>query len=244
MTTDHDDRTPPGMTGDARRSQQWYYYHFGSHQASSADFQPDALFGRSFRGCFVLVADFCSFSKFLWATPEVEIINPLLTSMYTDMRRSIQGAGGMLSQIVGDAVIGVWGIPGTTSDSAQVLACARQITEIGIRYARQWQNAIDLVIEPQGMRSGLSKGEIAVIKRDSDYEGMACLGSAINLATRLQVLAEPNELLCSNAAHRDVDAVEGYEFAPYQGDNGEMLINAKNFGPVKAWRCGLAPRDA
>ena len=238
--TGRDRPTPPNeVTGEARKSQQWYFYHFGSQQASSSEFQPEALFGQSFRGCFVLVSDFCSFSKFLWATPEVGIINPLLTSMYTEMRRSIQQAGGMLSQIVGDAVIGVWGIPGTTSDPAKILHCAREITEIGLRYARDWQDAIDLLIDPQGMRTGLSKGEIAVIKRDDDYEGMACLGSAINLATRLQVLAEPNELLCANAAHKDVQGVPGYDFQLYQSRDGETIIDAKNFGPVIAWRCGL-----
>lgn len=242
--SDQERPTPlPEVTGEARRSPQWYFYHFGSHQAASSDFQPEALFGRSFRGCYVLVSDFCSFSKFLWATPEVEIINPLLTSMYTEMRRSIQGAGGMLSQIVGDAVIGVWGIPGTTANSKNILQCAREITEIGIRYAEDWQDSIDLLIEPRGMRSGLSKGEIALIKRDSDYEGMACLGSSINLATRLQVLAEPNELLCSNAAHKDVHSVAGYEFEPYQASDGQTIINAKNFGPVMAWRCELVEKD-
>ena len=216
---------------------EWYSFHFGSQQVASADFNPAGLFGACHPDCYVLFADFCSFSTFFKATENLAIVEPLMTSFYSQVRKAIHRHDGMLDQILGDGVLAVWGLHKSAGDAAsRLVAVAAELVQITSQIATQWQSHIDLLVEPKGLRIGLSKGSIIVIRRDQTYPGLAILGNPINLASRLQTAARANQMVCSNQVYQDLErAGLTANFRPYKSQNDDAFVDAKNIGPVKAW---------
>jgi class 3 adenylate cyclase len=122
-----------------------------------------------------------------------------------------------------------------------VLAAAKELAGITNALAEEWQSHIDLLVEPKGLRVGLSKGSIMVFRRDFNYPGLSLLGNPINLAACLQGAANANQLVCSNQVYKDFEQSGlGAEFSLYKDHNSDPFVAAKNFGPVKAWVLGLA----
>jgi len=83
------------------------------------------------------------------------------------------------------------------------------------------------------LRTGINVGEVVV-------EGDDIFGDGVNVAARLQALAEPGGILVSAKVHDEVNGKIAAEFA----DEGEHKV--KNIiRPVRAWRwlVGDAPRD-
>jgi class 3 adenylate cyclase len=151
----------------------------------------------------------------------------------------------MLYQIVGDSVVCVWGLrPGNDNAVPTILETAAELVRMTAQVAEDWQSQIDLIIEPKGLRLGLSKGSVMVIRRDNVYPGLLLFGNPINLASRLQSVAHPNQLVCSNAAFKDIEqAGLSGKFEPYLGESNEGCLEAKNFGPLKAWVLDLAKKQ-
>ena len=222
----------------------WYAFHFGSKFAESPDFNPEGLFGHGGTPeCYVLYADFCSFTSFFKATENTRCIEPLMTSFYSELRKAIHERSGMLDKFLGDAVIAVWGLHVRENDMIQaVLETCNELAAIANRVAEEWQSRIDLLVEPKGMRIGLSKGPIIVIRRDLHYPGLSILGNPINLASRLQAAATANQLVCSNLVYQDAASARLHDrFQPYKGAAEAAYLEAKNYGAIKAWTMDLKP---
>lgn len=224
--------------------EEWYAFHFGRSFASGPEFKPDQLFGGSFRDCAVMFADFCSFTSFTRATENIKVMESLLTSFYTQARKIIHKHSGMLYQIVGDSVVSVWGLRPTSSGAVRsILDTAAELVGMTAQVAEEWQSHIDLFIEPKGLRLGLSKGSVMVIRRDNVYPGLLLFGNPINLASRLQAVAQPNQLVCANAAYKDIEeAGLSAKFEPYRDASSDGYVDAKNFGPLKAWVLDLGKK--
>jgi class 3 adenylate cyclase len=219
----------------------WYAFHFGSKFTSSPEFDPHSLFVGTTQVCYVMNADLCSFTTFCKVTDDMRAVEPLITSFYSRVRKAIHGHSGMLDKIIGDAVVAVWGLHIRQETLIQqVLAAARELTKIANTLAEQWQCQIDQLIEPKGLRIGVSKGPIIVIRRDEAYPGLSLLGNAINLASRLQAAASPNQLVCSNLVYRDIEQSKlKLNFQPYKSTTSNGFVDAKNYGPIKAWALDL-----
>jgi len=215
----------------------WYAFHFGSKFANSTSFDPETLYGAINRECYIMLADFCSFTSFFKATEDLALIDPLMTSFYSQIRKAIHKHFGMLDKIIGDSVVAVWGLHVWEENIVQsIFSTAQEMVAIARQIAAEWQSQIDLLIEPKGLRLGLSKGPIVVIRRDPVYPGISILGNPINLAARLQAAAQPNQLVCSNLVYKDIEkAGLNVALVPYKNESSEEFLNAKNFGMVKAW---------
>ena len=228
------------MTDD-KSPDNWYAFHFGNKVAQSAQFDPNSLFSDNQRECYVMIADLCSFTAFCKATDNMKTVAPLITGFYSQVRSAILQHGGMLDKIIGDAVVALWGLHSSQDlaiDSA--LEASHELSLIANQLCEQWQSQVDLLIEPKGVRIGLSKGPIVVIPRDEKYSGLSLLGNAINLAARLQQAAEANQLVCSNLVYKDVEQASlNASFRPYAGQSTQGFIDAKNYGPIKAWSMTL-----
>ena len=77
----------------------WYAFHFGSKFANSKSFDPETLYGAINRECYIMLADFCSFTSFFKATEDLALIDPLMTSFYSQIRKAIHKHFGMLGPI-------------------------------------------------------------------------------------------------------------------------------------------------
>src|SRR5271165_3962335 len=83
-------------------------------------------------------------------------------------------------------------------------------------------------VRPQ-MRIGINTGLAVVTQIGGESANLTALGDTVNLASRLQTLAEPGTVLLSEATHRLVDGLVDMSFV------GEHLVKGKA-DPQKTYR--------
>lgn len=207
----------------------WYKFHFGSDCVNGWQDLPD-FFGKIFRNCFILFADFCNFTRFFSASDNLDELEPLLRKYYTSSRKVIHHNYGMLDKILGDGFLAIWGLHKYNFDmETNIIKCVKELNEIGLEIAGEWQSLIDVHIEEVGMRFGLAKGKIITIKRNDTYPGLSIVGEPINLSARLQARAEPGELVVSNKAFSNLRKLS------LNFKNQKTDIEVKGIGAVKSF---------
>jgi class 3 adenylate cyclase len=233
------------MYKQLEKSANWYAFHFGSQVATSSDFKPEQLFGNVRDNCYVMFADFCSFTSFFKATKDIRQVEPLISSFYTQIRKIIHRHNGVLDKIMGDGFIAVWNLYPEKGDQHEetlqsILKASKELSIISLEIANLWQEKIEPIIKPKGIRIGLTKGEILIIRRNEEYPGLSLIGNPINLASRLQSIAKENELICSEDVFNDYQLkIPTISFEEYINSCGEKQFHAKNYGFVKAWSLNL-----
>ncbi|MEP7158274.1 MAG: adenylate/guanylate cyclase domain-containing protein, partial [Chloroflexota bacterium] len=139
------------------------------------------------------------FSDLVESTRIAESIDPealaeLLDTYFTEMRSIVERHGGTVEKFIGDAVVGMFGVPTTHEDDALR----------AIRAALEMQASIEAMNEGVERRHGIrlaarigvNTGAVAVTGDGSGSQpsGMA-LGHAMNMAARLEQAAAATEVL-------------------------------------------------
>jgi class 3 adenylate cyclase len=168
----------------------------------------------------VLFADMVGFTSFSERSGE-EAAYTLMRSLSKLMDEAVREQGGFVRGFTGDGIMAVFGAPVALED-APLRACR---AALGI-LQRLESAGPDLEakhgVRPQ-LRIGLNTGKAVVGKvEDSADAGTTVLGDTVNLAARLQSLAEPNSVLMSEAMHRLVQGLVDESFA------GEHIIRGKS----------------
>ena len=173
------------------------------------------------RVCSVLFCDVVGFTP-LSESRDPEAVRELL-SHYFEVARTVVGRyGGVVEKFIGDAVMAVWGTPVAAEGDA----------ERAVRAALDLVAAVAQLGEEAGVpglaaRAGLVTGEVAVTL-GATSEGMVA-GDAVNTASRVQVAAEPGQVLADTATQRLAGGGVGFESA------GQHLLKGKA-EPVELWR--------
>lgn len=174
----------------------------------------------------VITALFCDLvgSTALGERLDQEDVAHLLHDYQLICRKRIESHGGVVEKFIGDAVVGVFGVPLAHEDDPEraVRAALRIVEDVG---------ASDLEIE---VRIGVNTGE-ALVRLDVDPrsgEGFAT-GDTMNTGARLEAAAPVMGIAVGEATHRaTADAIVYEELAP---------VAAKGKAdPVDAWRA-VAP---
>jgi class 3 adenylate cyclase/predicted ATPase len=121
-----------------------------------------------------------------------EALRARMTAYYDEMRAILERHGGTVEKFIGDAVMGVFGMPVSHEDDALR----------AVRAAWEMRSAIDAL----GLRAriGVNTGEVVAGAGDS-----LVTGDAVNVGARLEQAAEPGEVLIGAATRSLVrDAVE------------------------------------
>jgi len=147
-----------------------------------------------------------------------ERMKRLVDDAFRAMSDLIKARGGTIEKFVGDAVFVLFGAPTSHADDPEralraASACTRWAAESGT---------------PIGIRAGIETGEalIDLGATQRDRERMA-VGECVNLASRLQSLAEPGQILVGPNCHAATEYVA--EFGPTQ------RLRPKGFDEVMAW---------
>ena len=171
----------------------------------------------------VITALFCDLvgSTALGERLDAEDISRLLRAYQTICRKRIESHGGVVEKFIGDAVVGVFGVPFAHEDDPEraVRAALRIIEDIG---------ASDLGIE---VRIGVNTGE-ALVRLDVDPrsgEGFAT-GDTMNTAARLEAAAPVMGVAVGAATYRASSRRRS-------STRRSLAIAAKGKAePVAAWR--------
>jgi class 3 adenylate cyclase len=170
---------------------------------------PDKLrLGGERREVTILFADVVGFTKLSESQPP-EIIVALLNELFTFATEIIQRRGGIIDKFIGDCIMAVWGTPQSHEDDAmravQAAEDLRRWLDVGNRRWRErWGIEIQLAI---GIHTGPAvAGNVGSEKR-MEY---TVIGDTVNVAARLESLAQPGQILVSEATRERMgqDSVE------------------------------------
>ena len=153
----------------------------------------------------VLFADLVAYTT-LSEHRDPELIREMLELYFERCRIIVGRYGGVIEKFIGDAVMAVWGTPVAHEDDA----------ERAVRAALELTAAVTALGEELAMpelrvRAGLLTGETAV-NVGAEHEGMV-IGDAVNTASRIQSLAEPETVFVDDATRRATEKSIAYEDA-------------------------------
>src|SRR5215469_8792239 len=152
----------------------------------------------------VLMSDIRSYSTIAERADPTQLAGQLNTHRAA-MNRAILAEGGTVMQFVGDAVMAVFGAPFPQPDHAdRAVAAAAGMHALQAQINAAWRTA---GLPEFGLGIGLSTGEAAAALLGSiEHLEYTLVGDTVNLAQRLQQLADPGETVLSEAT-RDVLSV-------------------------------------
>ena len=169
----------------------------------------------------VLFADLVGFTT-LSESRDPEQVKNLVDRCFERLVADVRAYGGRVDKIVGDAIVALFGAPVAHEDDA----------ERAVRAALQMQRTLagttaDLGAQVQ-LRIGVNTGEVLVgaLRVGGDYTAM---GDVVNVASRLQTLARPGQVVTGAATHAATRDVVRYDFL------GEVQARGRET-PVAAWR--------
>ena len=186
---------------------------------------------RQVTALFADMVGFTSISERLGEEGTFALIRPV----YDLMARAVREQGGSVKDFTGDGIMALFGVPNALED-APLRAC-RAALAIHERLAAA-APAIEAKygVRPR-MRIGVNSG-LAVVTQIRGESGPAtALGDTVNLASRLQTLAEAGTVYLSEATQRLVQGLVETTFA------GEHTIKGKA-GPQKVYQLEAIRRGA
>src|SRR5262249_44279431 len=133
---------------------------------------------------------------------DVEDLRELMDEWFAAVRTEIEAQGGTVEKYIGDAVMAVFGVPTAHEDDPAralraALACRERLLELNTR--------LGLELE---IRTGINTGEAVATPHGAPGEPLVT-GLAVNVAARLEQLAEPGQTV---VAERTARAAPGFHF--------------------------------
>ena len=167
----------------------------------------------------VLFADMVGFTSFSERSGE-EAAYTLMRSLSKLMDEAVREQGGVVQSFTGDGIMAVFGAPVAFED-APLRACRAALSILEKLKAAKVDLEAKHSVRPQ-LRIGLNTGAAVVGKVQEGAEAqITVLGDAVNFASRLQALAQPDSIFLSEATHRLVQGMIEASFA------GEQLPDKK-----------------
>jgi len=134
---------------------------------------------------------------------EPEVLTELITEYLTAMTEIAVRHGGTVDKYIGDAIMVFFGDPNTQGIKEDALACVNMAIEMkaSLREIRKlWQDKG--ISQPLDIRIGIHTDTCTVGNFGSnDRLDYTTIGNGVNLASRLESNAEPNQILISEDTH-------------------------------------------
>ncbi len=151
---------------------------------------------------------FCDLVGFtaLSEAADPEDIDRMLRAYLAMARNQIEGHGGAVEKFIGDAVVGVFGVPAAHEDDPE------RAVRAGLRIAEDAGGLTVATGEPLRLRVGINTGEALVRLDVAPGSGEGFLtGDAVNTASRLQGIAPPMGVVVGEATHAATERTIDYD---------------------------------
>ncbi len=169
----------------------------------------------------VLFADMKGYTPLAEALGE-EAVYRLMERVYQVMITAVHECEGTVQELTGDGVLALFGAPVALED-APVRACRAALAiQAGMRRLGD-EVAAERGVRPEA-RIGIHTGPVVVGTVGTDLRlEFKAVGDTVNLAARLQTMAEPGRILISEATHRLVEEVTQVTSAGERPVKGKAL---------------------
>ncbi|MCC5900198.1 MAG: response regulator [Phormidium sp. BM_Day4_Bin.17] len=178
---------------------------------------------------FTDIVGFTQMANQLRSRRVAQILNQYLSSM----SQVIFQAGGTVDKFVGDAVMAIFGAPEEMKPEVQVqqaILAARQMYERLDALNAQW---MEEGLTPVQFRCGIHQGTAVVgmfgSEERSDY---TAIGPSVNIAARLQEVAQPGRILVSAAVADYLQESEITKFRPLHLKGIDETVLAFSLNPL------------
>lgn len=176
----------------------------------------------------ILFTDLIGYSR-LMEQADQEDVQALMDNIVRSSVQIIEAYNGHIERIIGDGVLGLFGLPVAHEDDA--IRAIKAAREIHATVARINPKSIKLP-ERLGMRTGINTG-LVVTDRMAPINGTYDLsGEAVNIASRLSGIARPNEILVGPETYRQ--AFGFFDFAVIPAKNTQVKDRPIDAYSVKA----------
>jgi tetratricopeptide (TPR) repeat protein len=130
----------------------------------------------------------------------------MLAAYFAMARNQIEGHGGTVEKFIGDAVVGVFGVPAAHEDDPE------RAVRAGLRIAEDAEELVSVDGGPLNLRVGINTGEALVRLGVSAASGEGFLaGDAINTASRIQSVAPQMGVAVGLATYEATAQIFDYE---------------------------------
>jgi class 3 adenylate cyclase len=145
----------------------------------------------------VIFADVVGFTP-LAETRDAEQIVALLNELFSVLTEIVFRHGGTVDKFIGDAIMAVWGAPVAQEDhAARALGAAEDMMRFLETANEGWSEKYDVQIR---LGIGVNSGEALVGNIGSDKRmEYTVIGDVVNVAARLEAIAQPNQVLVAEA---------------------------------------------
>ena len=170
-----------------------------------APLEPEAAAAEERKLVTLLFAD-VSGSTRLAEELDAEVVRELMGDYFALAREEIEARGGTVEKFIGDAVMAVFGVPvAHEDDSARALRTAlairKRLVELNRRLLAEGRPELEV-------RIGINSGDVVSTTAPRRSEVMVT-GDAVNVAARVQQLAEPGQIL---VGQRTVSAAPSFRY--------------------------------
>jgi len=161
----------------------------------------------------IFLSDIVQFTD-LTDTLEPERLATIINSYLSEMASIAIDCGGTIDKFIGDAVLVFFGDPDSEGDKEDALRCVEMALRMRVRVAelqKYWRKLG--VSRGLHVRTGITTGFCTVGNFGSDQRlDYTVLGSPVNLAARLQGIAEPDAILIDENTHSLIEDHVSCEF--------------------------------
>ena len=152
-----------------------------------------------------LICDLVAFTASSEAA-DPEDVDRMLAAYYDVVRAQIDGHGGVVEKFIGDAVVGVFGVPAVHEDDPE------RAVRAGLRIVEQAEQLVGVGGAPLRLRVGINTGEALVRLGVAPASGEGFLtGDSVNTAARIQSLAPEMGVVVGLATYEATELVFDYE---------------------------------
>ncbi len=173
----------------------------------------------------ILFADLAG-STALGERLDPEDVRTLQGDLFELVNAEVERYGGVTEKFVGDAILAVFGIPQAHEDDAEravraAIAIRDSFGGFAARVGAEHGGEV-------GLRIGVNTGEVIAGREAAARGELMVTGDAVNVAARLQQLAEPGEVLVGERTRQTTQRAISYR------DRGALDAKGKA-APVQAW---------
>lgn len=181
--------------------------------------------GGEVREVTVLFSDIRRFTSLAEQLPPEQVVE-MLNRYFTRMIDVVTSHEGMVDKLMGDSVMALFGAPISLGDDPlRAIRCALEMQKAGLRFNHE-QEAKGLPALPMGI--GINTGSVVAGNIGSSTKmEYTVIGDEVNIAARMQGIAQPGEVLISENTYRMVEEailVTPLEPITFKGKNTVIAV--------------------
>ena len=157
----------------------------------------------------ILFSDLAN-STALADTMDAEELRQLLSDYFALMAERVHHHGGIVEKFIGDAVMGVFGLPQIHEDDPVRAVRAGIDMQLALTDFNTRRREFDPLAPELMMRVGINTGEVMATLGPADGRDFLITGDAVNVAARLQQIAELGAVVVGPRTFRDTQGTVEY----------------------------------